>query len=71
MVGSGIEMKTTKYPIRPPSNHPRKHEEEHLGSIWKHPYMIYSVLTVILFLFLIAAGYLALKNGWIPNQAPL
>jgi hypothetical protein len=44
-----------------------KGEEEHQGSIWKHPYMLYVVLTMILFVFLVIAAVLALKNGWLPN----
>ncbi|MGZ3708231.1 MAG: hypothetical protein ACXWPM_05355 [Bdellovibrionota bacterium] len=46
---------------------PRR-EEEHQGSIWKHPYMIYVLLTVVLFLLLLLAAYLAITNGWIPNR---
>ncbi len=45
-----------------------KHEEEHTGSIWKHPYMIYVILTAILFIFLLGISWLALSNGWIPNR---
>lgn len=45
-----------------------QHEEEHQGSIWKHPYMIYVVLTMFLFLFLVLMGWLAWTQGWIPNR---
>ena len=44
-----------------------KGEEEHKGSIWKHPYMLYVVLTVVLFVVSVVAARLALKNGWLPN----
>ena len=44
-----------------------KREAEHEGSIWKHPYLIYVALTMVLFSFLIIAGYLALNNGWLPK----
>jgi hypothetical protein len=45
-----------------------KHEEEHVGSIWKHPYMIYIILTIALFLSLVFVAWLAWTNGWIPNR---
>ncbi len=45
-----------------------KPEKEHEGSIWKHPYMIYVVLTMALFGALVIAAGLALKNGWIPQR---
>lgn len=45
-----------------------KPEEEHTGSIWKHPYMIYVALTLILFVLLVVVGWLAWTNGWIPNR---
>lgn len=44
-----------------------KGEEEHKGSIWKHPYMLYVVLTMVLFTVLVVAAWLALKNGWLPK----
>lgn len=47
---------------------PQKHEEEHQGPIWKHPYLVYVLLTGFLFAFLLVAGWLALKNGWIPTR---
>jgi hypothetical protein len=47
---------------------PSAHEAEHQGSIWKHPYMIYIMLTAALFGFLVFMAYLAIKNGWIPNR---
>jgi hypothetical protein len=51
---------------RPSVEPPR--EKEHTGSIWTHPYMIYIVLTVMLFLLLCGLGYLAWVNEWIPNR---
>jgi hypothetical protein len=46
----------------------RRHEAEHQGPIWKHPYMIYIMLTAALFGFLVLMAYLALKNNWIPSR---
>lgn len=43
-------------------------EPEHEGSIWKHPYMIYIVLTAVLFSGLLFIGWLAYENGWIPDR---
>ena len=45
-----------------------KPELEHEGSIWKHPYMLYIVLTVILFILLLVIGWLAYSSGWIPSR---
>jgi hypothetical protein len=47
----------------------RLREPEHEGPIWKHPYFLYVILTVMLFVFLVAAGALAWKSGWLPNQS--
>jgi len=46
----------------------KKHEEEHRGSILKHPYMIYIGLTILLFTFLIVMTLIASSQGWIPNR---
>ena len=35
---------------------------------WKHPYMIYVLLVLGLFVFLGVMGYLAVENEWIPNR---
>lgn len=43
-------------------------EREHEGSIWKHPYMIYILLTAVLFVALVVVAWLALENGWIPKR---
>jgi hypothetical protein len=43
-------------------------EPERKGSGWKHPYVIYIVLTTLLFAGLVVAGWLALSNGWIPSR---
>jgi hypothetical protein len=43
-------------------------EPEWEGSVWKHPYMIYILLTVVLFAFLLGMGWLALTQGWIPDR---
>ena len=45
-------------------------EREFEGSIWKHPYMVYVWLSVIPFIILLVAGYLAIKGGWLPNASP-
>ena len=44
-------------------------EREWTGSIWKHPYFVYILLTVALFAVLLGIGWLAWTQGWIPNQA--
>lgn len=43
-------------------------EREHTGPIWKHPYVLYILLTVVLFLLLLFLTWLAMENGWIPNR---
>jgi hypothetical protein len=43
-------------------------EPEHQGSIWKHPYFVYILLTVVLFGGLLAAAWLAQMNDWIPRR---
>jgi hypothetical protein len=45
-----------------------QHEPEFTGSGWKNPYVLYIILTVILFAFLVFMGYLAWTNGWIPHR---
>lgn len=47
---------------------PPAHEPEWRHSGWKHPYVIYILLTGVLFLFLILMGWIAYHNGWIPNR---
>ncbi|MBI2712316.1 MAG: hypothetical protein HYX41_05585 [Bdellovibrio sp.] len=44
-------------------------EEEHTGSIWSHPYMVYIVLTVVLFVGLLIIGWFAYSGGWIPSRS--
>lgn len=58
-------MSKTDEPQHPTHGEP---EPEHQGSIWTHPYMVYVVLTMVIFLFLVVLGALALKNGWLPNR---
>jgi hypothetical protein len=48
-----------------------KPEREHPGPIWKHPYVLYLLLTVVLFGALLFIGWLALENGWIPSRGDL
>jgi hypothetical protein len=43
-------------------------DPEFTGAWWTHPYVLYIFFTMILFAGLVLAGYLALKNGWLPNQ---
>jgi len=43
-------------------------EKEHEGPIWKHPYFIYVLLTLALFVFLLIMAWVALSNGWIPTR---
>ncbi len=50
-----------KSPSAPP-------EKEHSGTIWKHPYMIYIVLTFLLFGLLVGIAGLAMWNDWIPHR---
>jgi hypothetical protein len=40
--------------------------DEKMG--WKHPYVLYILLTLALFLFLILIAYLAVTNDWIPKR---
>ena len=51
-----------------PGWRPAPHEPEHVGSIWKHPYLIYIYLTAILFVGLVLIAWLAWENGWIPSR---
>ena len=52
-----------------PMNSPKTaHEKEFKGPAWKHPYVIYVVLTVLLFLFLVVMAKIARENDWIPNR---
>ena len=46
----------------------RNPEPEHRGSIWKHPYLIYAVLNLLLFLVLGLIGWMAYENDWIPKR---
>lgn len=43
-------------------------EPEFRGSIWKHPYTLYVILTMVLFAFLVVVGWLALSNDWLPKR---
>lgn len=45
-----------------------KHEPEWSGPWWKHPYMMYVWLTIVLFAFLGIAAWLAQTQGWIPER---
>lgn len=53
----------------PDSEKPLKRPEpEHGGSVWKHPYMIYVLLNLLLFAVVGFVGWLFYVNGWIPNR---
>ena len=45
-----------------------RHEPEHKGSIWTHPYLVYVYLTAVLFGVLLFLGWMATENGWIPSR---
>lgn len=51
-----------------PHSSPSQREPEHQGPAWKHPYAIYIVLTIVLFLFIVGMGWIALENDWIPKR---
>jgi len=46
----------------------QEREPEFEGPIWKHPYVIYIGLTLVLALFLGLVGFLAYQNDWIPKR---
>ena len=43
-------------------------EKDWSGPAWKHPYVAYLVIVVVLFAFLGLMGYLAIENDWIPKR---
>jgi hypothetical protein len=43
-------------------------EPEHKGSIWTHPYLLYILLTVLLFGILCAVAYFCYQSDWIPSR---
>jgi len=45
---------------------PKAELPQNLG--WKHPYVIYIVLTLVLFGFMLLMAYLAIENDWIPKR---
>ena len=45
-----------------------RHEEQFSMPGWKNPYVVYVVLTTLLFLFLLVMGYLAWTNDWLPKR---
>jgi hypothetical protein len=60
-----IDMTDAPQPERPKTS---QSDPEFMGAWWTHPYVLYIFFTLILFGGLVLAGYLALKNGWLPNQ---
>lgn len=61
-----LNVKRMEQPQKP--FQPKAPEREFDGPIWKHPYMVYVLLTAVLFVGLVIAAYLALKNGWLPTR---
>ena len=61
-------MSEEKQPQAPQASKAVQHEAEFTGSGWKNPYVLYIILTTVLFLFLVLMGYLALQNDWIPHR---
>lgn len=43
-------------------------EPEFVGPLWKHPYMVYVLLTLVIFAGLSFAGWLFYSNGLIPDR---
>jgi hypothetical protein len=43
-------------------------EPEHSGSIWTHPYMVYCILSGVLFILVTIVAWFAFSSGWIPNR---
>ena len=55
----------------PPKEHECKSKHYEPGwhhSIWKHPIVLFFLLNIVLVLFLIFMGWLALEQGWIPER---
>ena len=46
----------------------RGREPEWTGSVWKHPYLMYVWITMLLFGFLLFMAWLASTQGWIPER---
>lgn len=46
----------------------KKRADEFDGPAWKHPYMLYCLLVVLLFIFLLGMAYMAIENDWIPSR---
>lgn len=43
-------------------------EPEHRGSMWTHPYVLYLILTLLLFLLLLLASWYVWSSGLVPNR---
>lgn len=43
-------------------------EPEHKGPLWKHPYVLYILLTTALFALLLSLAWLGMENDWIPRR---
>jgi cell division protein FtsB len=53
----------------PPKDSRREQDWSESGkSGWKHPYVIYVVLVLLIFLGLVFGAFLALQQGWIPQR---
>jgi hypothetical protein len=63
MIDTNSKMISNPNPVLKP-----KPEAEHTGPIWKHPYLVYVIITLLLFGFLVLMGWLAIHEGWLPNR---
>ncbi|MBU6374704.1 MAG: hypothetical protein KGQ59_01800 [Bdellovibrionales bacterium] len=50
------------------SQYRKEREPEWSGPMWKHPFFLYVILTLGLFLFLLIMGWIAWSQGWIPQR---
>lgn len=47
---------------------PVSKEVEFSGPLWKHPYFLYIILTLVLFGLLVLLAWLAVENDWVPKR---
>jgi len=43
-------------------------EAEFSGPLWKHPYFLYILITIVLFGLLVLLAWLAVENDWVPKR---
>lgn len=55
---------------KPPesTSHETKAEVEFKGPLWKHPYVLYALINLAIFLFLIGAAVFAWNSGILPKR---